>query len=125
MTRSVGSHLRAFEGREKGVKVRMDGPSFSSIGKLLLVAGLAVAALGLVLFLVDKLPGASALGRLPGDIVWRGKNSTVYVPLATCLLISSFSGVLRSRNCSRSWNPSASSASMSVAVGALRPIATR
>lgn len=66
----------------------MDGPSLSSIGKLLLMAGLAVAALGLVLLVLGKLPGASALGRLPGDIVWRGKNSTVYVPLATCLLVS-------------------------------------
>jgi len=28
------------------------------------------------------------LGRLPGDIVYRGKNTTFYFPLATCILLS-------------------------------------
>ena len=28
------------------------------------------------------------LGRLPGDIVYRGKHTTFYFPLATSLLIS-------------------------------------
>jgi hypothetical protein len=28
------------------------------------------------------------LGRLPGDIQWRGKNTTFYFPLMTCILIS-------------------------------------
>lgn len=28
------------------------------------------------------------LGRMPGDIVWRGKNTTVYVPIVTCLVLS-------------------------------------
>jgi hypothetical protein len=28
------------------------------------------------------------LGRLPGDIVYRGKNTTIYLPLATCVLLS-------------------------------------
>jgi hypothetical protein len=28
------------------------------------------------------------LGRLPGDIVWRGKNTTFYFPWVTCLLLS-------------------------------------
>jgi hypothetical protein len=28
------------------------------------------------------------LGRLPGDIFYRGKNTTVYFPLATSLLLS-------------------------------------
>jgi len=27
-------------------------------------------------------------GKLPGDIVIRGKNSTVYIPLTTCLVVS-------------------------------------
>ena len=33
-------------------------------------------------------PSKARLGRLPGDIVYKGKNSTFYFPLATCLLLS-------------------------------------
>ena len=41
---------------------------------------------GLALLLIGKtgLP----IGRLPGDIVYRGKNSTFYFPIVTCLLAS-------------------------------------
>ena len=28
------------------------------------------------------------LGRLPGDIVYKGKNTTFYFPLATCIVLS-------------------------------------
>jgi hypothetical protein len=28
------------------------------------------------------------LGRLPGDIVFRGKNTTFYFPIVTCLVLS-------------------------------------
>ena len=34
----------------------------------------------------DRLP--IKLGRLPGDIVVRGKNSVFYFPVVTCLLVS-------------------------------------
>jgi len=42
--------------------------------------------LGVAAFAIAKfnLP----LGRLPGDIVWRGKNSVIYFPWVTCLLLS-------------------------------------
>jgi len=45
-----------------------------------------VVVVGLVLILVGKtnLP----LGRLPGDILYRGKNTTFYFPLATSILLS-------------------------------------
>ena len=56
----------------------------SSLGKILIVAGLVLTVLGLVLASGVKLP----LGRLPGDIVWRRGNTTVYLPLVTCLLLS-------------------------------------
>jgi hypothetical protein len=49
------------------------------VGAFLLVAGVAVLLLGRT-----NLP----LGRLPGDIVYRGKNTTVYFPLVTSLLLS-------------------------------------
>jgi Protein of unknown function (DUF2905) len=57
-----------------------------SLGRLLIVLGLLVAALGVLLMIGEKLP--IRLGRLPGDILIRGKNSVFYFPLVTCLLIS-------------------------------------
>ena len=49
------------------------------IGAVVIVAGLALILLGRV-----NIP----LGRLPGDIVYRGKNTTFYFPLATSILVS-------------------------------------
>jgi Protein of unknown function (DUF2905) len=51
-----------------------------SLGRMLIVLGLLMTALGVLISL-----GA---GRLPGDIVIRGKHSVFYFPLVTCLLIS-------------------------------------
>ena len=56
----------------------------SSLGKVLVVVGLAVVALGVVLVV----GGAVGLGRLPGDFAWRKGNVRVYAPIATCLLLS-------------------------------------
>ena len=65
---------------------------FSSIGKLLLVMGLSVAAVGLCIMLFGKWSGAGSglgwLGRLPGDIFIKRENFTFYFPLATSILIS-------------------------------------
>ena len=49
------------------------------VGGFLVVAGLVVMLLG-----KSHLP----LGRLPGDIVYRGKNTVFYFPLATSILLS-------------------------------------
>ena len=56
------------------------------MGKLLLVLGGMIILVGAVLLLAGRfnLP----LGRLPGDIVYRGKNTIFYFPLATCIVIS-------------------------------------
>jgi Protein of unknown function (DUF2905) len=58
----------------------------TDIGKMLFVLGLAVAAAGLVFMLLGRtnLP----LGRLPGDILYRGKHTTFYFPLATSIVVS-------------------------------------
>jgi hypothetical protein len=56
-----------------------------SLGRILLVAGLAIAVLGLVLVLAGRVP---FLGRLPGDVTVRGDGWTVYAPLATSLVLS-------------------------------------
>jgi hypothetical protein len=58
----------------------------TEIRKGLLVLGGVVVLAGLVLILAGRthLP----LGRLPGDIVYRGKNTTFYFPLATSIVVS-------------------------------------
>jgi len=58
----------------------------TDLGKFLLVLGGVIVVAGGVLLLAGRfnLP----LGRLPGDIVYRGKNTVFYFPLATCIVIS-------------------------------------
>ena len=55
------------------------------IGRLLLVVGAVILVLGLVLTFAGRVP---FLGRLPGDIVYRRGNVTLYFPLATSILLS-------------------------------------
>jgi len=57
-----------------------------NLGRTLIALGLIIAAAGVLISLSEKLP--IRLGRLPGDIVMRGKHTTFYFPLVTCLLIS-------------------------------------
>ena len=59
----------------------------SELGKLLLIAGILIAALGLVLLLAGRF-NLSWLGHLPGDFSFRGKNFSFYFPLTTSLLVS-------------------------------------
>ena len=56
------------------------------IGKLLIVFGVTLVLFGLLFVGLGRthLP----LGHLPGDIYYRGKNTTFYFPLTTCLLLS-------------------------------------
>jgi len=54
------------------------------LGKILIMAGLFIAAAGLLLLLLGHL----GLFKLPGDIEVGGKNWRFYFPLASCILIS-------------------------------------
>jgi hypothetical protein len=56
------------------------------LGRLLIVAGGLIIILGVCVLLVEKL--GLPLGRLPGNISWKGKHTSIYFPLATCLLLS-------------------------------------
>ena len=56
----------------------------SQMGKLLVFVGLAITLLGALLLIGDKL----GLGRLPGDISWKGKNTTVHFPIVTSIVLS-------------------------------------
>jgi hypothetical protein len=58
----------------------------SELGKMLVALGGILVIAGAVLILAGRtnLP----IGRLPGDIIYRGKNTTFYFPLATSIVIS-------------------------------------
>jgi ribose/xylose/arabinose/galactoside ABC-type transport system permease subunit len=58
----------------------------TDLGKLLLVLGGVIVIAGAVLLLAGRLN--LPLGRLPGDFIFRGKSTTFYFPLTTCILIS-------------------------------------
>ena len=55
------------------------------MGRLLIIGGVMLAAVGVIVLLAGKVP---FLGRLPGDIVYRKGGTTFYFPLVTCLLLS-------------------------------------
>jgi hypothetical protein len=58
----------------------------ADLGRVLVVAGVVAIVAGLAFILLGR--ANIPLGRLPGDIVYRGKNSTFYFPLATSVLVS-------------------------------------
>jgi len=55
------------------------------LGGIIVVVGLALILIGRT-----NLP----IGRLPGDIIYRGKNTTFYFPLATSIVVSVVLSVL-------------------------------
>jgi len=55
------------------------------LGKWLLIIGLALAALGGLLWLLGRLP---FIGNLPGDIRIQNGNFGCFIPLGTMLLLS-------------------------------------
>lgn len=61
-----------------------------ALGRMLMVAGIALLAAGLALTALGRLPGLGRfpLGRLPGDILIRRENFVFYFPLTTGLLVS-------------------------------------
>ena len=58
----------------------------TGLGRTLIAIGAILVVVGLPLTLGARLP--FRIGRLPGDIVIRGKNSVFYFPLMTCVLLS-------------------------------------
>lgn len=70
----------------------------SGLGKILALMGLVLLGLGVLLMILAKWPGASGglgwLGRLPGDIVIKRDSFTVYVPLATSVILSLVGSVI-------------------------------
>jgi len=62
------------------------------LGKMLIFFGVILVVAGVVVFFLGR--AHVPLGRLPGDIVYRGKNTTVYFPLATSIVVSVVLSVL-------------------------------
>jgi len=58
----------------------------TDLGQMLIVFGVVLVVAGLVLVALGRMN--LPLGRLPGDIVYRGKNTTIYFPLATSVVLS-------------------------------------
>jgi hypothetical protein len=56
------------------------------IGRTLIAIGVVLVIAGLLFTLGARLP--FRIGRLPGDIVIRGKHSVFYFPLMTCVVLS-------------------------------------
>ena len=56
------------------------------IGRILVMLGVALAVIGGLIMLLGR--SGLPLGPLPGDILYRGKNTTFYFPLTTSILIS-------------------------------------
>jgi len=54
------------------------------MAKVLIIAGVALVAVGLIVLAAQRF----GLGRLPGDIVIERDGFTLYLPLATSLIVS-------------------------------------
>jgi len=60
---------------------------FGSLGKILILIGLAFIAVGVAIIVLGRFPQVP-LGRLPGDIRIERENVRFYFPLVTCILLS-------------------------------------
>lgn len=60
----------------------------SVLGRVLVVVGVVFVVVGLTFILVPRPPFLDQLGRLPGDLVIRRGNATMYVPIVTSILAS-------------------------------------
>ncbi len=58
----------------------------SELGKMLIFVGAVIIVIGALLMLGARLH--LPIGRLPGDITYRGKNTVVYFPIVTSIVLS-------------------------------------
>ena len=57
------------------------------LGRFLLIAGILLIVVGLLVIASSRF-SLGGLGRLPGDIIYKGKHGTFYFPMVTCLVVS-------------------------------------
>jgi hypothetical protein len=65
----------------------MSGSIPEQLGRFLIFAGVVLVVLGLI-FMAGSRFSFLGLGRLPGDIAYKGKNVQFYFPVVTCLIVS-------------------------------------
>jgi hypothetical protein len=58
----------------------------AEMGRILVALGVALLVIGGIVMLLGRT--GVPLGRLPGDFLYRGKNTTFYFPLASSIVIS-------------------------------------
>lgn len=56
------------------------------MGRVLIIVGAVLVLVGLLVVVGGRL--GLPLGKLPGDITYRGRNTTFYFPLATSIVLS-------------------------------------
>lgn len=70
----------------------------TGVGKGLAILGIMLLVIGCVLMLLEKWVDSGSvlgwLGRLPGDFVFKRENVTIYIPLATSILLSVIGSLL-------------------------------
>jgi hypothetical protein len=59
--------------------------SFSELGKWLVLAGLGLACLGGLIWLLGRIP---FFGNLPGDIRIQTQNVSCFIPIASMIILS-------------------------------------
>ena len=60
--------------------------SLRELGRVILILGGLLVVTGALLYFGGRLP--LRLGRLPGDVIYRGEHTTFYFPIVTCLILS-------------------------------------
>ena len=58
---------------------------FQGIGKLIIIVGIALVAIGLLITFASRIP---LIGKLPGDFYFKRGDASFYFPLASSILIS-------------------------------------
>ena len=57
------------------------------LGRFLVFTGILLIVVGVLVIVISRF-SLLGLGRLPGDIVYKGKHGTIYFPVVTCLVVS-------------------------------------
>lgn len=63
-----------------------------NLARVLIIAGVVLICVGFVVLLLNRLN--LPVGRLPGDVIWRGKRTTIYFPWVTCLILSALATIV-------------------------------
>lgn len=59
--------------------------NISGLGKMIFIAGIIIAVVGLIIMFFNKIP---FIGKMPGDIIIKKDNFTFYFPIVTSILLS-------------------------------------